>query len=51
MGGRVRRGADAQLETLSDVEGGERGQFFQGLLEPVKRIVEAGRVMWVATDT
>lgn len=39
------------FETLPDEEGGEREQFFLGLLEPVRKIVEAGRVMWVQTDT
>jgi hypothetical protein len=37
--------------TLPDEEGGERDQFFRGLLEPVRAIVGAGRVMWVLTDT
>jgi hypothetical protein len=39
------------FETLPDDEDGDRDQFFRGLLEPAKRIVEAGRVMWVQTDT
>jgi hypothetical protein len=39
------------FETLPDEEDGDRDQFFQGLLEPVRRIVAAGRVMWVQTDT
>ena len=37
--------------TLPDEEGGERSQFFRGLLEPVRAIVGGGRVMWVLTDT
>jgi len=43
--------AVAHFETLPDEEDGDRDQFFQGLLEPVRRIVAAGRVMWVQTDT
>ncbi len=27
-----------------------RAQFFEGLLEPVQRVVSAGRVLWVQTD-
>lgn len=48
----------AQLETviphfeaLPDDEEGDRAQFFEGLLEPVRQIVAAGRMMWVATVT
>ncbi|MEX2113003.1 MAG: hypothetical protein WD845_07440 [Pirellulales bacterium] len=29
----------------------EQEQFFEGLLEPVRKIAEEGRVMWVQTDT
>ncbi len=43
--------AAPHFETLPDEEGGDRDQFFQGLLEPVKQIVAEGRVMWVQTDT
>lgn len=40
------------FESLPD-EGadGNYAQFFEGLLEPVRRICAAGRVMWVQTDT
>src|SRR5947209_16181939 len=37
------------FESLPDEEDGDRAQFFQGLLEPVRRIVASGRVMWVQT--
>jgi len=43
--------AVAYFETLPDEKDGDRDQFFQGLLEPVRRIVAAVRVMWVQTDT
>lgn len=44
--------AAAYFEALPDEEDdGNRAQFFEGLLEPVRRIAEAGRVMWVQTDT
>lgn len=39
------------FEKLPDVPDGDRDQFFRGLLEPVRRIVAAGRVMWVQADT
>lgn len=39
------------FEALPDEEDNERAQFFQGLLEPIRQIVAAGRVMWVQTDT
>lgn len=39
------------FETLPEEEGGDRDQFFDGLLEPVRKIAAAGRVMWVQTDT
>ena len=48
----------AQLETaiphfenLLGDEGGNREQFFEGLLEPVRTLAAEGRVMWVHTDT
>lgn len=39
------------FETMPDEEFGDRDQFFNGLLEPVRNIVAAGRVMWVQTDS
>lgn len=39
------------FEALPDEEDGEKAQFVQGLLDPVRRIVAEGRVMWVQTDT
>ncbi len=39
------------FEALPDEPDGERDQFFRGLLEPVRAIAAAGRVMWVQTDT
>jgi hypothetical protein len=39
------------FQTLPDKTDGERQQFFQGLLEPVRKIAAAKRVMWVQTDT
>ncbi|MBN9521297.1 hypothetical protein J0H58_22715 [bacterium] len=39
------------FEALPDEPDGERDQFFRGLLEPVRTIAAAGRVMWVQTGT
>lgn len=39
------------FEALPDEPYGERMQFFQGLLEPVRRVSQQGRVLWVQTDT
>lgn len=39
------------FEVLPDEPYGERMQFFQGLLEPVRRVSQQGRVLWVQTDT
>jgi len=39
------------FESLPDDDMGTRAQFFDGLLEPVRKIAAAGRVMWVQTDT
>ena len=38
-------------EDDDEPESEEHEQFFEGLLEPVRRIADAGRVMWVQTDT
>jgi hypothetical protein len=43
--------AARHFETLPDEEDGDRAQFFEGLLDPVRNLTEAGRVMWVQTDT
>jgi hypothetical protein len=48
--GQLERAAP-HFEALPAVEYGDRDQFFRGLLEPVRRIAGAGRVMWVRTDT
>jgi len=39
------------FETLPDDDDGDRVQFFDGLLDPVRSIAKAGRVIWVQTDT
>lgn len=39
------------FEKLPDDDDGERAQFFEGLLEPVRKIIAEGRMMWVQTDT
>jgi hypothetical protein len=41
----------SHFETLPEEPYGERMQFFQGLLEPVRRVAQQGRVLWVQTDT
>lgn len=38
-------------EDDDEPESEEHEQFFEGLLEPVRKIAEQGRVMWVETDT